>query len=192
VCTVKRTSLVLLAILLGVGLMVLTARRLQPSANAKNGGALGGLRGAPAPDFTLKTLDGSTLKLSDLRGKAVLLNFWATWCAPCKIETPWIVDLQNRYAAQGLQVVGVSMDDESDTEEIKKFVQEMHMTYPILRGTEDVGSAYGGLEFLPTTYFVGRDGNVTGRILGLKGRSDMEENVKKALATAPASQTARR
>ena len=150
------------------------------------------MRGAPAPDFTLKTLDGKSLKLSDLRGKAVLLNFWATWCAPCKIETPWIVDLQNQYAAQGLQVVGVSMDDESDTEGIKKFAQEMHMNYPILRGSEDVASAYGGMEFLPTTFFVGRDGNVTGRILGLKGRSDLEDNVKKALATAPVSQTAQR
>ena len=185
----KRTFLVLAAILLGVGAMIVTARRVQSSS--KNG-AFGAIRGAPAPDFTLKTLDGKSLKLSDLRGKAVLLNFWATWCAPCKIETPWIVDLQNQYASQGLQVVGVSMDDESDTDGIKKFAQEMHMNYPILRGNEDVGNAYGGLEFLPTTYFVGRDGNVTGRILGLKGRSDMEDNVQKALATAPISQTAKR
>ncbi len=188
----KRTFLVLIAILSGVALMIFAARHLQPSANAKNNGGVGALRGAPAPDFTLKTLDGKTLKLSDLRGKAVLLNFWATWCAPCKIETPWIVDLQNQYAAQGLQVVGVSMDDESNTDDIKKFAQEMHMTYPILRGTEDVGNEYGGLEFLPTTYFVGRDGNVTGRILGLRGRSDMEENVKKALASGQPSQTAQR
>jgi len=186
---VKRTFLVLIGILLAVGLMILTARRVQSSS--KNS-SLGALRGAPAPDFTLKSLDGKSLKLSDLRGKAVLLNFWATWCAPCKIETPWIVDLQNQYAAQGLQVVGVSMDDESETEGIKKFVQEMHMNYPILRGNEDVGNAYGGLEFLPTTYFVGRDGNVTGRILGLKSRSDLEDNVKKALASVPVSQTAQR
>ena len=185
----KRTFLVLAAILLAVGLMVVTARRVQSSSKSAGVGAL---RGAPAPDFTLKTIDGKTLKLSDLRGKAVLLNFWATWCAPCKIETPWIVDLQNQYAAQGLQVVGVSMDDESETDGIKKFAQEMHMNYPILRGNEDVGNAYGGLEFLPTTYFVGRDGNVTGRILGLKGRGDLEDNVKKALASAAPSQTAQR
>jgi len=186
---VKRTFFVLVAILLAVGLMIVTARRMQ--SRSKNS-SIGALRGAPAPDFTLKTIDGKSLKLSDLRGKAVLLNFWATWCAPCKIETPWIVDLQNQYAAQGLQVVGVSMDDESETEGIKKFAQEMHMNYPILRGNEDVGNAYGGLEFLPTTYFVGRDGNVTGRILGLKGRGDLEDNVKKALASAAPSQTAQR
>ena len=160
----KRTFFVLVAILLAVGLMIFTARRLQSST--KNS-SIGSMRGAPAPDFTLKTLDGKSLKLSDLRGKAVLLNFWATWCAPCKIETPWIVDLQNRYAAQGLQVVGVSMDDESETDSIKKFAQEMRVNYPILRGTEDVARAYGGMQFLPTTYFVDRNGNVIGRILGL-------------------------
>lgn len=183
----KRTFLVLAAILAGVTLMIVAAQKIKP---AEGSGGVGALRGAPAPDFTLKTIDGKTLKLSDLRGKAVLLNFWATWCAPCKIETPWIVDLQNQYGAQGLQVVGVSMDDEGDTDDVKKFANELHMNYPILRGTEDVGNEYGGLEFLPTTYFVGRDGNVTGRVLGLKGRGDMEDNVKKALATKAPTQTA--
>ena len=184
----KRTFLVLAAILAGVTLMIVAAQKIRPTAAASGG--IGALRGAPAPNFALKTLDGKTMKLSDLRGKAVLLNFWATWCAPCKIETPWIVDLQNQYGPEGLQVVGVSMDDESDTEDVKKFATELHMNYPILRGTEDVGNSYGGLEFLPTTYFVGRDGNVTGRVLGLKGRGDMEENVKKALATKAPTQTA--
>ena len=187
----KRTFFVLASILLGVTLLIVAARHLQPRASAKNG-AMGALGGGPAPDFTLKTLDGKTLKLSDLRGKAVLLNFWATWCAPCKIETPWIVDLQTQYGAQGLQVVGVSMDDESDTDDVKKFVSEMKMNYPILRGTEDVGDLYGGLNYLPTTYFVGRDGKVTGRLLGLNGRADLEENVKKALATKDSTQTAQR
>ena len=179
----KRTFFVLLAIFAGVTVMILTARHLKPSASAKNGSGIGALRGAPAPDFTLKTLDGKTLTLSDMRGKAVLINFWATWCAPCKIETPWIVDLQKQYEAQGLQVLAVSMDDESSTEDVKKFVQEMNMTYPILRGTEEVGDEYGGVEFLPTIFFVGRDGKVTGRILGLRGRQDIEDNVKKALET---------
>ncbi len=187
----KRTLLVLVAILLGVALMIVAARHLQPGVNAKNGG-IGALRGAPAPDFTLKTLDGKPFKLSELRGKAVLLNFWATWCAPCKIETPWIVDLQNQYGSQGLQVVAVSMDDESDTEDVKKFVQEMHMTYPVLRGTEEVGNQYGGVDYLPTVFFVGRDGNVTGRIQGIRGRSDLEDNVKKALATKATTETAQR
>ena len=179
----KRTFLVLLAILTGVTLMIVAARHLQPTASAKNAGGIGALKGATAPDFTLKTIDGKTLKLSDLRGKAVLLNFWATWCAPCRIETPWIVDIQKQYGGQGLQVVAVSMDDESDADSVKKFAEEMHMTYPILRGTEDVGNEYGGVEFLPTIFFVGRDGKVTGRILGLRGREDIEDNVKKALAT---------
>src|SRR5579885_244141 len=79
------------------------ARRSGPEAPPILG------KSTPAPDFTLEKLDGGNLKLSDLRGKAVLLNFWATWCGPCKIETPWLVEMQNQYGAQGLQVVGVAM-----------------------------------------------------------------------------------
>ena len=77
-------------------------------------------KSTPAPDFTLESLDGNNLRLSDFRGKAVLLNFWATWCAPCKIEMPWFVDFQKEYGEQGLQIVGVAMDD-SSKEDIAKF-----------------------------------------------------------------------
>src|SRR5271156_7064427 len=90
-----------------------------------------------APDFSLESLDGKTIHLSDLRGKAVLLNFWATWCGPCKIEMPWFVDLQNQYGAQGLQIVGVAMDDGSK-EDIAKFAKDMGVNYPIVIGKESV------------------------------------------------------
>src|ERR1700692_1154101 len=79
---------------------------------------------SPAPDFSLQSLDGTSMRLSDFRGKAVLLNFWATWCGPCKIEMPWFIELQKQYQAQGLQIVGVAMDD-SSKEDIAKFAQEM-------------------------------------------------------------------
>ena len=97
-----------------------------------------------APDFSLESLDGTTMRLSDLRGKAVLLNFWATWCGPCKIEMPWFVDLQNQYGSQGLQIVGVAMDDASK-EDIGKFAKDMGVNYPILIGKEAVGDQYGGV-----------------------------------------------
>src|SRR5579862_2598362 len=93
-------------------------------------------KSTPAPDFTLEQLSGGNLKLSDLRGKAVLLNFWATWCGPCKIETPWLVEMQNQYGNQGLQVVGVAMDD-SGKDEISKFAKDMGVNYPVLLGKED-------------------------------------------------------
>jgi len=136
--------------------------------------------GTPAPNFTLETLDGKNVSLSDYRGKAVLVNFWATWCGPCKIETPWLVELQNQYGSQGLQVVGVAMDD-SGKDEIAKFAKDMGVNYPVLLGKEAVGDAYGGVPALPESFFVGRDGKITDRIIGLKGRGEIEDSVKKAL-----------
>jgi thiol-disulfide isomerase/thioredoxin len=138
--------------------------------------------GTPAPNFTLQTLDGKNLSLSDLRGKAVLVNFWATWCGPCKIETPWLVEMQNQYGSAGLQVVGVAMDD-SGKEDIEKFAKDMGMNYPVLLGKEAVGDAYGGVPALPESFFVGRDGKIVDRIIGLKGRDEIEDAIKKALRT---------
>ena len=138
--------------------------------------------GTPAPNFTLQTLDGKNLSLSDLRGKAVLVNFWATWCGPCKIETPWLVEMQNQYGSAGLQVVGVAMDD-SGKDDIEKFAKDMGVNYPVLMGKEAVGDAYGGVPALPESFFVGRDGKIVDRIIGLKGRDEIEDAVKKALKT---------
>ncbi len=135
-----------------------------------------------APDFTLESLDGKSMRLSDLRGKAVLLNFWATWCTPCKIEMPWFVEMQKQYGAQGLQIVGVAMDDASK-EDIAKFAKDMGVNYPILIGKEAVGDQYGGVPALPETFFIGRDGKIVDKILGLKGKGDIEEDIKRALDT---------
>jgi peroxiredoxin len=134
-----------------------------------------------APDFTLQSIDGKTVRLSDFRGKAVLLNFWATYCAPCRIEMPWFVELQKQYAAEGLQVVGVAMDD-ARPEDIEKFANELGVNYPILVGQETVGNAYGGVQFLPSTFYIGRDGKVVDKVFGLKTKNEIEENIKKTLA----------
>jgi thiol-disulfide isomerase/thioredoxin len=144
------------------------------------------LKSSPAPDFTLDSLEGKSMRLSDLRGKAVLLNFWATWCSPCKIEMPWFVELQNEYGPQGLQIVGVAMDD-SGKDEIAKFAKDMGVNYPVLIGKEAVGDAYGGVPALPESFFIGRDGKIVDRIIGLKGKEDIEESIKRALNTQPAT-----
>ncbi|MBV9573855.1 MAG: TlpA family protein disulfide reductase [Acidobacteriales bacterium] len=136
----------------------------------------------PAPDFSLQSLDGKTLRLSDFKGKAVLLNFWATWCEPCKIEMPWFVDLQNKYGAQGLQVLGVAMDD-SDKKDIAKFVKDMGVNYPVAIGKEAVGNDYGGVQFLPETFFIDRAGRVQDKVFGLKGKGEIEDSIKKILAS---------
>jgi thiol-disulfide isomerase/thioredoxin len=147
-------------------------------------------KSGPAPDFTLQSLDGNSMRLSDLRGKAVLLNFWATWCSPCKIEMPWFIELQKQYGAQGLQIVGVAMDDASK-EDIAKFAKDMGVNYPVLLGKEAVGEAYGGIPALPESFFIGRDGKIVDKIIGLRDKSDIEDAIKKALNTqAPNSQAA--
>jgi len=146
--------------------------------------------GQLAPDFALKSLEGQDVRLSDLRGKAVLLNFWATWCAPCKIEMPWFVELQKQYGGQGLQIVGVAMDDASQ-EDIAKFAQNMGVNYPILIGKEAVGDAYGGVQFLPLSVYIGRDGKIVDKAFGLKGKPEIEDSIKKALAQGQAMQAQR-
>ena len=136
----------------------------------------------PAPDFELKSLDGRTVKLSDFHGKVVVLNFWATWCAPCRVETPWLVNLYRRYKEQGLEVVGVSMDD-GDQEHVADFVKEMGINYTVLMGNHAVGDAYGGLRFLPQTFFIGRDGKIIKHSSGIKSKSDLKEAFKQSLTT---------
>jgi peroxiredoxin len=145
------------------------------------------MKGLAAPDFTLESLEGKTVRLSDFRGKGVLLNFWATWCQPCKIEMPWFAELQKQYGPQGLQIVGVAMDDASP-KEIGEFAHDLGVNYPILVGKESVGDAYGGVQFLPATFYIGRDGKVIDKVFGLKGRGEIEENIKKALAEGQAVQ----
>src|SRR5947209_6043814 len=144
-------------------------------------------KGQPAPEFTLQSLDGKTVRLADFRGKGVLLNFWATWCGPCKIEMPWFVELQKEYGPQGLQIVGVAMDDASK-DEITKFVKEMGVNYTILLGKESVGQEYGGVNVLPTTFFIDRDGKIVAREFGLQSRSLFVDNIKKALSQGHAVQ----
>ncbi len=139
-------------------------------------------KGSVAPDFSLKNLsDGKEVRLSSLRGKAVLVNFWATWCEPCKIEMPSLVDLQKKYGPQGLQIVGVAMDD-ADDKEISAFAHKMGVNYMVLRGTEEVGDHYGGIERLPMTYYLDRSGKVVDETMGMAGEATLEDAIKRALA----------
>ena len=175
---VKRDPVVILIVAMAVTLMLVFAvnkvrhgpRKATPM-QLKNG---------EAPDFALQSLDGRTVRLSDFRGKAVVLNFWATWCAPCKMEMPWFVDLQKQYGPLGLQFLGVAMDDASPGE-IAEFAHEMGVNYPILMGKEAVGDDYGGVPFLPQTFYIDREGKLVDRAFGLRGRAEIEESVKKIL-----------
>ena len=176
----KRNPLILFFIAALVAAMLFAGLRAARN-NRANAPHKGQLIGNVAPDFELPALDGKNLKLSDLRGKAVLLNFWATYCGPCKIEMPWFVELQKEYGPQGFQIVGVAMDDAS-TEDIAKFTKEMGVNYPILIGQESVGQSYGGVGVLPTTFFLDRDGKLIFREFGLQSRSVFVDHIKQALS----------
>ena len=179
----RRNTLVILVVVAAVAVMLIggqyMVRKSQQGGLTPAGG--GPKPGASAPDFALQSLDGKTVRLSDFRGKAVLLNFWATWCEPCKLEMPWFIELQKQYGPQGLQVLGVAMDD-SGKDTIAKFAHNMGVDYPVLLGKESVSDQYGGLEYLPTSFYIDRDGKVVARVFGLRSRSDIEDWIKQALS----------
>jgi cytochrome c biogenesis protein CcmG/thiol:disulfide interchange protein DsbE len=143
-------------------------------------------KGHSVPDLTLTDTQGHQLSLSQFRGKVVVVNFWATWCPPCKEEIPWFVEMQRRYGAQGVQVVGISMDEPRDRNDVIKFAAKTGVNYPILYGSQSVADQFGGIEFLPTTYYIDREGIVVERVLGQpNNRDEVEKNVKLAIAAKP-------
>jgi peroxiredoxin len=184
---VRRDPVVLVVVALVVALMLVFGFKM--ARHSSQGVAAGNAQmNGIAPDFTLQSLDGKTVRLSDFRGKPVVLNFWATWCGPCKIEMPWFVDLQKQYGPAGLQFLGVAMDDAS-TKDIAEFAESMKVNYPILIGKESVGDAYGGVQFLPETFYIDRNGKVIDKAFGLKGRGEIEDAIKKILAPSSLAQT---
>ena len=134
---------------------------------------------AVAPDFSLQDLNGQPLELASYRGKVVLLDFWATWCTPCRGEIPHFVEFQDKYREQGLQVLGISMDD--DAKPVRKFYQEFKMNYPVALGNEKVADAYGGVLGLPVTFVIDRDGKVAAKYVGEVAMSSMQQEVESLL-----------
>ena len=179
----KRNGVVFIILCFAILAMVASGKYLNRSRQRGTASTLvGDVRGRAAPEFELTSLDGKRVKLSDFRGKAVLLNFWATWCSPCKVEMPWFVDLQKKYGNDGLVVLGVAMDD-TETSKIAEFASEMGVNYPVLLGTDKIAEDYGNVEFLPTSFYIDREGKIVGKGTGLLGREDIEQNVQRALAS---------
>ena len=187
-----RRWMVAAAAAVGLGLAAIPfigTRAEQPGASAS--GATAGQAGAPevcdpkakkkAPDFELSDYSGKKVRLADYKGKVVFVNFWATWCGPCKYEIPMFVDLQQRYGTQGLAFLGISVDD--PVEELKPFVDQYKINYPVLvgLGREEVQEAYGPMVGIPVTVVIGRDGNVCTRYFGLRPKDRFEADIKSLL-----------
>jgi cytochrome c biogenesis protein CcmG/thiol:disulfide interchange protein DsbE len=133
-----------------------------------------------APDFALKDVSGNTVKLSDYRGKVVLLNFWATWCAPCKVEIPWFMGFETEYKNRDFAVLGVSLDDDG-WDSLKPYLIDHKMNYRVLLGNDDVSKAYGDVDALPTTFIIDRRGNIASTHNGLVSKNIYEDEIKQLL-----------
>jgi peroxiredoxin len=141
--------------------------------------------GDAAPDFALTTFDGKTLHLADFRGHLVLLNFWASWCGPCVEEMPRLAAWQRDYGAAGLQVIGVSMDDEAAP--VRNFLARHPVDYPIVLGDAQLGERYGGILGLPQSFLIDRRGRIVGRFKGKTALAQLEAVIRSQLREPVAS-----
>src|SRR5271169_3223165 len=161
----KKIAIIVLTVAALIGVTVYADRATRLSTNHKVA-----LRGdsseKPVPEIKLKDMDGKEVSLSDYKGQVVLLNFWATWCDPCRVEIPWLIDLQAKYASRGFTVVGVAMDDEGKSV-VAPFIakerfdvdgKQLLIDYPILIGNDDAGEKFGGILGYPTSFLISRDG----------------------------------
>jgi len=133
-----------------------------------------------APDFSLKDLNGGICRLADLRGRVVLLNFFATWCGPCRQEIPDFVRLYEGFKDKGLEIIGVSLDQEGEAV-LRPFIEHYRISYPILLGTTEVVLDYGGIKGIPTTFLIDHNGIISNYFVGLRPGYVIEESVRKLL-----------
>jgi len=210
----KRSALVVVALVVGISLMLwagwhnLRERRLAlqkaqenrvvlmpaPQGSGQTAGQAGDsdaapqLRGKAAPGFSLVTLEGKKVSLADYKGRPVLVNFWATWCAPCKLEMPWFEEFHTKYAGQKFEILGIAEDDASK-DEIAKSAKKLGVTYPILlvESPDKVATAYGGVDVLPMSFYVDAKGVVVEQTAGLGSKDEVEANIKKTIAAGTAA-----
>lgn len=131
----------------------------------------------PAPAFSVKTLEGKPLKLTDLKKKPVIVDFWATWCGPCRASMPHLSTMQSRYGKQGLTVIGMSVD-ENGPQGVKRFAQQLGVKFTLAMANDDILDAYGPIRSIPTTFFISRNGDIVRRVVGYIDGETMEDYVR--------------
>ena len=138
------------------------------------------MEGKQAPAFSLKGADGKSLELKSLAGKVVVVNFWATWCPPCRAEIPGMQEVYEKYKTKGLEIVGVSLDRDGWSV-VTPFLQKTKMTYPVVMGDAAIAEAYGGISAIPTSFVVDRKGKIVKQHVGYFSKEDFEKAVKALL-----------
>jgi thiol-disulfide isomerase/thioredoxin len=172
---------------LSLGLLTLPLLRSRSGGETISAPSAAGPEGAPSCDaqgtakfdFVLKDQHNVPVKMADYKGKVVLLNFWATWCGPCKVEIPAFVELYDQYKDKGLIIVGISVDD--SPEQLQAFMKEYKMNYPVLQMTPDVETAFGPFYGYPTSFFIARDGTICVKHLGPATKEQFEREIKALL-----------
>ena len=188
---IKKYSLILIAV---VGVIAATywadrATRAKMGAVRTSVAGHDAAAGTPAPEITLKDLEGKQLALSQYKGKVVLVNFWATWCEPCQVEIPWLIEMQQKYAAKGFTVFGIAMDEDGakvvtpwvEKERFEVNGSKSQMNYPIVIGDDAAADKFGGLLGYPTSVLISRDGKVIKRITGIISYDEISKSIESQL-----------
>jgi peroxiredoxin len=141
-----------------------------------------GTIGSKAPELELRDLSGKTVRLSDFKGKVVILDFWATWCGPCRVEIPHFVRLQSKYREQGLAIVGLSLDADGE-KAVRPFAEEHDVNYTMLLANKETADLYGGILGIPTTFVLDRQGRIVKKFIGMMPPEAFEEAIRPLLGT---------
>ena len=173
---VSLVSCVLVLALAACGVGPMVDEDGDPAARASEAGTM-----PSVPEFSIESMDGSAVTNGDIEGKVALVNFWATWCGPCKIEMPWFVEFQRKFKDRGFTVLAVSLDEEG-WEPVREFAEQYEFNFPVLLGDDAVSEDFGGIYVLPTTLIVSRQGKVVFTHQGLVSKAKYEEEIEALLA----------
>ena len=176
----KKGILVSLGVAALLVLMVWADRKFpaagRPSANTPSTASE-----ASMPSIVMKDLNDRDVTLSQYKGQVVLVNLWATWCEPCKVEIPWMIEFQKKYSSRGFTILGVSMDEDG-WKDVKPYVELKKINYRVVIGDDQTANLYGGVDSLPTTFILDRDGKIAAVHVGLVSKSDYASDIEQVLA----------
>jgi thiol-disulfide isomerase/thioredoxin len=176
-------------VLVGATIYADKATRIKTKVSPGNAVKTEASASAPAPEVTFEDLNGKTVSLAEYKGKIVLVNFWATWCDPCYIEIPWLIEMQQKYGDKGFTVLGIAMDEEGKSavspflakERFNVNGQRLPMNYPIVLGNDAVADKFGGLLGYPTSFLISRDGQIIKKIQGLISYEEITKAIESQL-----------
>ena len=184
-----KTLLVIGTVLFLIVVTIFADRATRVSGAGRSPRPDANVAGKPEPELKLKDINGKDVSLADYKGKVVFVNFWATWCDPCRVEIPWLIAMQSKYASKGFTIVGIAMDEEGksvvapflERERFDVDGQQLPMSYPILLGTDEASDKFGGILGYPTSFLISRDGKIVTKFQGLKSEDELAKAIESQL-----------